>query len=310
MINASNIWQFSASSKTQLERCLAAAQYDNQNKWIQKFKILQPVTDETTRAQVDTQSIELMEVNEIPDSPETENAVATNAVEQQQMDFFEEVVDADPLAHFDKIVEMCLRDKSVYNLLISNLSPVSLQKLCNHIFSTKDVKKEFLESFYKYFLPVYFKKEHTWFSLDILVKAKECHGEQFGNLLLILLNEKDFPSNILQEFVSTLDLKEQNSFITSIADYDISNEMFLHNLYTIFITYKECHKDENIQNYILKKLTQLSDVCSTDKNYGRFLLTYIQNSKCTSNLVVLEKLVEAHRSAFKRPCINALSQIK
>lgn len=311
------LWQFSESNQPLLRKCLEAATFDGNNQWVQKFGCrtdnfqqnnagldTNPVIISDGENPNNNSAIECMEIDESP-------VFIPVKVKMEKEDFWREILELDPVDEFELIVEKCLKNTNLYIFLAEESPIVFIEKLCKHICETKDINSEFLENFYNIFFPVLLKREEKRESIDLLVKAKY-HPIFFKKLLIIIVKDIALPEKFLHDFVSLFNETEKTEFITLLTQKDISKEVFIHHLSTIHLCYKNCKKNNEIQNYILSKLVEISEECVSEKIYGRFLLNFLQCHKdfCTNILSTVEKIVETHKSAFKKPCLNVLSEIK
>ncbi|XP_045783222.1 uncharacterized protein LOC123879514 [Maniola jurtina] len=314
-----SLWQFLESSQPLLKRCMELATVESNNKWIQKFGNKSEhfgkdeVSDTNTvnhqndindeAIPITNDPIEAMDIDEKP----IFNPVR---VKLERDDISREILDLEPITHFDYILEKCLENPNLYQILAEELPLNSIEKLFKHIYDTKNVNSTFLENFYTIFFPAFLKREPTRLSLDLLIKGK-CYPLFHKHLLLIIFKDTELPSNILHDFVSTLNMNEQTEFLITLSHSDVPKEAFLYHLVTIHTAYKNSLKNNELQNYILAKLGHISENCATDKNYGRFLLNFLQSHKdYRTNITEIESIVETHRSAFKKPCLNILNEIK
>ncbi|XP_034838881.1 uncharacterized protein [Maniola hyperantus] len=313
------LWQFSESAQPLLKRCIELATVDSNNKWIQKFGNKSEHFDKDEVSDTNAANHPNNTCNgaiPITNCPKEATEIFENPifvpvrVKLERDDFSREILDLEPITHFDYIVEKCLENENLYVILADELPLISIEKLCRHIYDTKNVDSTFLENFYTVFIPAFLKREPTRLSLDLLIKGK-CYPVFHKHLLVIIFKDIELPSNILHDFVSTLNMNEQTEFLITLSHSDVPNEAFLHHLVTIHTAYKNSLKNNELQNYILAKLSQISENCATDKNYGRFLLNFLQSHKdYKTNITKIESIVATHRSAFKKPCFNVLNEIK
>lgn len=302
------LWKFSESSQPLLKRCLeASSTIDPDNIWVQKFghllqkRNLGKNENESERKEIKTPS------------PTKVDSKATVIVEKEDVpeELFQDIVESDPVSRFDFIVENCLNDSNLYKKLAKQLPVISIEKLCNHIFQTENVQSKFLKDFYKIFLPEFLKREHSISSIDMLLKAKKYKSEYFNYFLELLIKDTDLPSQVFQQYITIIDKHNQIELMKNIVLYDLSNDVFIHHLHSIYLLYKNCPKTEHLQKHIFLKLSNASQQCASDTNYGRLLLNFIQNQKnFTSNFAAIEKVINKHRSPFKKPCLNAFNDLK
>ncbi|XP_046976109.1 uncharacterized protein LOC124542206 [Vanessa cardui] len=301
-----SLWQFSEASLPLLKRCIEASKPDLNNKWIKRFGTFNQLDMKNTVKENDNITIPLSEHT---------NSVDKETLIQEKVeiseDIWQEMSDIDPISQFDYLVENCLKHSALYALLAENLPLTSVEKLCNHIFETNIINLTFLQKFYTLFLPVYLKREYTRTSLDILIKAEKYNSDMFKYLLELIIKDIDLPGQIIQQYISTIDSKCQLELMKNIISFNLSNEVFVHHIYSIHVLYKNCEKTDFIQQFILTKLANISQLCVNDKNYGRLLLTYLQaKKKYSTNYTVIQKIIDLHRSTFKKPCLNAFNELQ
>lgn len=302
------LWKFSESSQPLLKRCLeASSTIDADNIWVQKFghllqnRNLVKNANESERKEIKAPS------------PTRVDSKATVIIEKEDVpeELLQDILESDPVSRFDFIVENCLNNSRLYNKLAKQLPLTSIEKLCDHIFQTENVESKFLGNFYKIFLPEYLKREHSISSIDMLLKANKYNSEYFNNFLELLIKDTELPSQVFQQFISIIDKNNQIELMENIVLYDLSNDVFIHHLHSIYLLYKNCQKTEYLQKHILLKLSNASHQCASDTNYGRLLLNFLQTQKnFTSNFDAIEKIINKHRSPFKKPCINAFNDLK
>ncbi|CAH0730857.1 unnamed protein product, partial [Brenthis ino] len=307
------LWQFCESSQPLLQRCIEAANRNSNinNKWLEHFG---------TKTITNIDNVEKMIVDEETEmntpEPSVNHEKLSNTMSREKnlrevsKDIFtQELADLDPINNFDDIMEKCLQNTETYTFLAKNLPFTAIEKLCNHIFNLDNIDLIFLEHFYKLFLLELFKRDNTHLCLDLLIKAKK-YIKIFDEFLYIFVNDPEIPKHLLLEYVSTLNSTEKSELLKNICQ-TISQDVFLHHMHTIHTMYKESENSEEVQKCIFKNLKKISPFCLNDKNFGKFLLNFLQMQKnYPINCLVLDKIVESHSSVFKKPCVNALNEIK
>ncbi|XP_047542911.1 uncharacterized protein LOC125075258 [Vanessa atalanta] len=303
-----SLWQFSESSLPLLKRCIEASKLDLNNKWIKRFGSYNHLDMKNVVNENDNKAIPIPS----PENTNTDNKeTLIQDKDEISDDIWREIIDIDPISQFDYLVENCLKHSALYTMLAEKLSLTSVEKLCNHIFETNVLNLTFLQKFYTSFLPVYLKREYTRTSLDIIIKAEKYNSDIFKYLLELIIKDTELPGQVIQQYISTIDTKSQLELMKNIILFNLSNEVFMHHLYSIHILYKNCEKTDYIQQFILTKLSNVSQHCVNDKNYGRLLLTYLQaQKKFNKNYTVIQKIIDLHRSPFKKPCMNAFNELQ
>ncbi|XP_050360283.1 uncharacterized protein LOC126780066 [Nymphalis io] len=304
-----SLWQFSESSLPLLRRCIEASKLDQNNKWVQRFGSFNHEKEAENVKESDNNAAISIPVLEHTNS----HSLETLILEEVEIsdNIWQEMIDIDPISQFDYLVENCLKHSALYPMLAAKLSLTSVEKLCSHIFKTDIINLTFLEKFYTLFLPVYLKREYTRTSLDIIIKAEKFNSVIFKYLLELMIKDTELSAQVLQQYISTMDIKCQSELMKNIISFNLSNDVFIHHLYSIHILYKNCEKTDSIQNYVLSKLSNASQQCVNDKNYGRLLLTYLQaQKKFSTNYTVVQKIIDLHRSPFKKPCMNAFNELQ
>ncbi|CAB3234748.1 unnamed protein product [Arctia plantaginis] len=300
------IWTFSPDSKPLLEQCLNAAAMlppDNNNKWLLRFG---PKNLDLIKKTDDIDLTEDFPELDITDRP---------AENQENIQKLVEVLidpDFDIVSKFHLIYEKCKEKPKLLTKLAENLPSDIIEKLTYHIFDTTNKSNQFLQYFYEYFVPVYIKKSNSRLCTELLLKANKLHTDCFKILLKVILKDTDIQNTIINDFICTLNVDQQTKLLTDINNIELSGEEFSHNVFNIYTAYKSCNKTENIQNTILSLLKTHSVHCSADKSYGKLLLAYLQQEKIfktNSNYVEIEKIIEIHKSPFKRPCHSVLEEI-
>lgn len=302
----SYIWTFAPENKALLQRCLSAAEPpDESNKWLQKFGPRNlDLINETT---------EIITVN---DSPEVNESVATQENQDEDIsNAVEEFLDPeiDLLAKLDMLVEKCRKTPKLLVKLAENLPISSAEKLLEHILNTEDLDKEFLMLFYKYFLHSYIKRESSRFCTDILFKTFNKYPQYLKIALKLILKDLDIQNNVILDFILNLNANSKTEFLEIVSDIEFTADEFSYNLFNIYRAYESCNKTDSVQNYIFSCLKTHCDSCCSDKNYGKLMLTFLQHEKSLNrnvDYIVLEGLVERHKSPFKRPCLSVLKEIK
>lgn len=306
----SSIYKFCSSSETLLQSCIdKAAPINANNKWVQKFGLKRQNTEETNAIVVETnpQRLQGDDISTMDVNMETEVEDLSVKVDG---DFFE-LLESDPISNFENMVLECVNNQKLLIDVSEKLSINTIEKITNHIFANNNVNYDFLQCFYQSFLPVYLKRDYTWFSLDLLVKSHIKDLKQFDKLIVLLIRSSDVPKKLLEDFFQTLNEECKKTFFLKIIEIDLSLKEFQHNLLLIHTAYKDVETDSKIQNFIYKNIIQYGPNCSTDKTFGRLLLAFIQFQNkigIIKDYEKVERIVENHCTPFKRPCLNCLRE--
>ncbi|PZC72757.1 hypothetical protein B5X24_HaOG210684 [Helicoverpa armigera] len=302
----SYIWTFAPESKALLQSCLnAAGPQDESNKWFQKFG---PQNLDLINKTIDT--IVVNDSPEIDDKPATQENQDEDILNAAQ-EFLDPEIDI--ISKFGDLVENCKKTPKLLEDLAKNLPTATAEKLFKHILDTKDISRDFLTIFYKYFTPHYIRRENSRFCTEILLETYKKYPVHFKLAFKVILKDLEVQNTVVNDFILHLEPKNLTDLLEFISDLQLSSEQFCHNLFTILTAYKTCNKTDIIQNYILSYLKTYPDTCSSDKNFGKLMLAYLQNEKACKNKIdceLLEGIVERHKSPFKRPCLSILKEIK
>lgn len=291
-------WTFSPSSELYLRRCIAAApQPDLDNKWYQKLGVKDsPVLDKNIEkpANVGNNSHE----------------VGKEAPLINYEDFFD-TIESESTVPLEYVMKECNKNPELVTKMAEKLSINKVEQLFKHIFHKKDIENNFLKTFSIHFLPTYFREHTSRLCIDLLVKLNEEYPEIFQELLEILMNDTQLPNQVLKNYIAALNETSVTSFMQNLSSIELTLEGFSHNVLVIYLAYKDCIKNDQIQNYIQKMIVQYSKGSVTDRNFGRLFLTYLQSEKALERNVSIQILecLEAHRSPFKRPCSMLLKEI-
>lgn len=230
---------------------------------------------------------------------------APQALERSLYDIIEE----NPLKCFNYIQTESMRTQVLVPRMARYLSARSIEIICDRIFSKQGINEQFVELFYQYFFDIYFKRFYSWSSLHMLIKASKAYPVHFRSTIKILFKDTGIPNNILLDYVETLDEKNCNDLINFMPEIQLTAAEFNHNLPVIYIVYKKCEKNENVNQYIHSNLELYSEFCAYNKNYGRLLLHFIQNmSGFNVSIRAIKKMIENHFTPFKSPCVTALEK--
>ncbi|CAG4980617.1 unnamed protein product [Parnassius apollo] len=320
----SGIWKFSSFSEPLVQKLLQTAnELENNNKWSQKFKhvnksYLDYYSEQNTnedRLNVNEYKTKRLECNLSPkvltecdigeDTPDLTNI----KIKQNVCD----AIEAEPVVQFDYMVEECTKNPTIVANLAEHLTISATEKIFHTTLTKDNVNIKFISVFFNNFFPIFLKREQSWFALDLLHKSNKIYPEVFRPVLIEIIKDTNIPSKIVQEFVQSSSLEFQKDFISLIMHIEFTSKMFLHHLYTLYLVYKDCTKTEIIQNYFQSKLIENAPSCINEKNYGRLLLLFLQSQKVMGlslNHVMLERVIELHKSPFKRPCLTVLNDIK
>lgn len=312
----SNIWRFSSSSEPLVRKLIETANtLNDNNKWSEKFRHVTEAcrnyfSDENTIAALSDDN-ENLEGPELNITPEIACEIGEELMDTNFDADFCNCIEAEPVTRFDFMMEECLKHPNLINALANHLSVNAIEKIFDTILLRTDVGLEFVSIFIQMFFPIFLKREQSWLALDLLLKTNKAFPESFKPLLIQLMSDVNIPSNILQELLqSSVDL--QKEFLGIILHINFTEEMFKHHLYALYIAYKDCIKTETIQNFMQTKLIENAPRCSDEKNYGRLLLTFLQAQKgltFQTNCITLQRVIEQHKSSFKRPCMTVLNEI-
>lgn len=302
----SHIWTFAPEHQSLLQRCLNAASPPNPcNKWLQTFG---PQNLDLINKTNDT--IIVADSPECVPDPETQENV-DDSVTIDIVQFLDP--DVDILSKIDDLVEKCLKTPKLLIKLAETLPTSTAEKLIEHVISAEALKTDFLQIFYKYFIPAYIKRENSRFCTDILLKTHAKYPQLLKITLKIILKDVEIENNVINDFFTNLNSNELTKLLEFISDVDFSPEQYTHNLFSIYTAYKSCTKTDNIQNYMFTLLKHCNNFSSSDKNYGKLMLAFLQQEKGLKkniDILLLEELVERHKTPFKRPCLSILNEIK
>ncbi|CAF4943161.1 unnamed protein product [Pieris macdunnoughi] len=288
------MYQFSPSSTALLERCIELAKQNEQtNAWKERFLV-------SMDSKVSDNAEETLAVCNLESSEEMEIIVNPTYTDDKYRE-----IEADPILNINILFEDA-NNGELLTKLAQNIDDTCAEKLFNHMMKNH-INLKYIEIFFKYFLPHYFKRHQSRLCLDVMINAYNVYPAQFHIILKNMVNDET-STNILQEFVSTLSPSKQTDILKIIMASNISSNTFMRHMFSIHACYKNCTGIENIDNFIFVKLKEASGDCVTDKQYGRLLFTYLQNKKDCNN-IHLKKIVEIHRSPFRRPCLNLLNGI-
>ncbi|CAK1547902.1 unnamed protein product [Leptosia nina] len=294
------MYQFTSSSMLILERCIDLAKQRNEtNQWNQKFSLKSSYSNEFINNLDAKEGAQLKELNyaheEIILDPSINN-------EQKYKDIL-----TDPIAYIDVILEEGSLDNILLIFLSENLTDMDVERLSGHILEDR-VNLRFIENFFTYFLPNCFKRENSRLSLDLLIRAFKSYPAKF-HLLLQRTLDTEMDCHIFQEFTSILTPQELSAIMKSFIEFDLSVDVLIRHMFAFVSCYKSCIKDVKINNFVVVKLNEAAEKCTADKQYGRLLLTYLQNKNDNFKLSLLKRIVDNHRSPFKRPCLNMLNEL-
>lgn len=303
-------WTFAPSSEALLKRCLDAAAPENlENKWVKHFKKKRlNLLKSEPKPNNSVDKIKKGDIALLPDAKEdTKPVILYSEIDET---FFESI-ETEPIFHFDFLVEKCVKDHKLFIELAEKLSGNTVEKICNHILSKKEVNEIFLEQFYTSFFPAYLEQEYSLVSLDLLVRAEKSNPSLFKKLLKLLFKNIEIPSKLFQDFFETLNEHKKSEFTSSLLEIDLSPKEFNHHLFTIYIAYKDSKKTDRINNFIFTNLLRNCEDCVSNKNYGKLILVFLQVMKDNprNDIKKLEKVLEMHRSPFKKPCLNIFNEI-
>lgn len=308
------VWQFCESSKPILQRCIDAAfkSNKNSNKWLKHFTSLKKepevINDNIDKMAVDEEIPIPIQNSSVNQEIRQENK-GKSTEESSEFISRAELNDLDPVNGFEEIMGKCLENTKTFKFMAKNLPFSSIEKLCNHIFNIENLNLTFIDYFYNIFVPELLKRDNTRLSLDFLVKAKK-YKENFNKLLFIIVNDIEIPKHVLTEYITTLSGEEKLDLLKYMSQ-NVNKDVFLYHLNAIHSLYKDCEITEDIQRFILCNFKQIHQLCLNDKVFGKFLLNFVHiQKKHTINCVELTKIVESHSSVFKKPCMNALNDIK
>uniref|UniRef100_A0A2H1VDU1 SFRICE_030899 n=1 Tax=Spodoptera frugiperda TaxID=7108 RepID=A0A2H1VDU1_SPOFR len=280
-------------------RCLnAASPPDPNNKWLQTFG---PQNLELINKTNDTIIVtDSPECALVPETQENVDVNLTNDIEQ----FLDP--DVDILSKIDDLVEKCLKTPKILVKLAETLPTSTAEKLIEHIISVEELKTDFLQIFYKFFIPAYIKRENSRFCTDILLKTHAKYPQLLKITLKIILKDVEIENNVINDFFTNLNSDELTKLLEFISDVDFSPEQYTHNLFSIYTAYKSCTKTDNIQNYMFTLLKHCNNFSSSDKNYGKLMLAFLQEEKGLKkniDILLLEELCYATlRCAMLRCC--------
>lgn len=315
----SDNWTFSPSSMPYLQRCIAVAPPPDPNsKWIQKFgkKVTQieSVTNENATIDKNLSNTQIESVtNETATVDKNEgNLLNTEKYAAITYEDFFDTIESESTLPVEYIMEECTKYPGLIPKMAEKLSSNTVELLFKHIYSMKDVETMFLCTFISTFLRTFIKVQYSRLCIDLLVKLNEQYPQIFKELLQTLVNDTEIPNEVLDNYIAVLNEESITSFIKTFSTIDISSEVFTQNVSMLYTAYKNCIKNDFIQNYIQKVLVQHSKPCASDRNYGRLFLTFLQSEKAMGrkgDIQILEKCLDAHRSVFRRPCLLLLKQI-
>ncbi|XP_061727338.1 uncharacterized protein LOC133532604 [Cydia pomonella] len=299
-------WRFCPATQTvvkNLKTRLTPEEREKRNKWLAEFK-----EECKTDFGMSLYSLLVTSANN-RDKREAAEAEAENTKQVNPTEAFCESVEAEPVARFDYMLEEGTKNNMLFKILAERLSSHAVERICKHMFESKNLKMLELDSFFCNFFPIYLKRAYSWFSLDIMVKANKAYPLSFRSLMLILLQDLEISNTMINDFVLTLDEAGKYEFMSIVMELELSTEEFIHNLISITSAYKGAEKTDRLQHYIYNSLIQYSTHCLSDWNYGRLLLAYlhsISHGQCSFDIRMMERLIEMHRSPFKRPCMAVL----
>nr|XP_053622745.1 uncharacterized protein LOC128682188 [Plodia interpunctella] len=305
-----SIWTFSSSSEEKAERCIAAAQPpDETNKWIQRFGLKNCYRPNITSNNLNQNKTIISNVQTIDeDSDVSEN----DDLNVEHFNELLESIQSEPVSKFPLLVTETLLDHRLLRHLAEKLNSNTAEKIINHIYENKDLNTEFVERIHQYFIPVLLHKEHGWFTLDMVLKSFRIYPKCFDILLKIILKDVQISNQVLQDLFENFNEKETYDVLLILMELELTTQEFLHNILGIYIAYKHCKKTVETQNWVYKQILQHGNGCANDKNYGKLLLAFLQTEKETQTLKnygSIEKILEVHRSPFKRPCMNLLQEL-
>lgn len=310
----SDIWTFSASSQQQLLRCIKSAKPPNENnKWLIRFgrrnidsnfardrsNLVEEITIDLSAPDVDN-PLPAEEPDKVASSPENYEEIL-------------EVIEQEPVLKFQYLVEESMKNSNLLVKLARSLSLASIEKISRHIFDSIYKNSLFIQQFHELFIPELLKRELNWLSLDVVVRSHQVYPESFKILLNIIVKDTQISNKVLQDLVASFSEKEMTKLMSDISEIELTTEQFLHNIFSIYMIYKDCEKATHIQNYINSITSQNYHHCISDKNFGRLLLSFLQAQKqlkCHLDFVNMERIIESHRSPFKRPCAMVLNELK
>lgn len=299
----SHIWTFSPSSEPLLQRCIEAALLqETDNEWTQHFGRTNFTTKPDPPAE---KTISTAEIIEIPPSQAEEKKPQVSVTYE---DFFSSIENE---IRLDYITKECSINPDLLSIMAQKLSINIVEKLFNQVFASKDIENRFLIDLFHKFLPQHIKFQNSRLCIDLLTKINEKYPEMFQTLLRILLEDVEIPNQVLNNYIATLDEQKVTIFMENLTTIELSSGSFTHNILTIYTAYKNCKHTEKIQSYIKTNLLQHSKSCTSDRNYGRLFLAYLQTEKLLEHEISknLEDCLEIHHSPFKRPCTMLIKEL-
>ncbi|CAG9790666.1 unnamed protein product [Diatraea saccharalis] len=312
----SEIWNFSPSLQFEVELCLSTVSNNENNKWLKafghcKFNLVHPPRP----AEHNNSEIEGRNASTIIVSAEKDHAVVDNAkttiTDNETIEKICECLHTDLSSRYNFMIEECLKNPNLLVKLACHLNINTVEKICKFVFESNNVNKDFLVLFFKVFLPAYIKRGYSCHTLDLLLCGSKFSLE-FDIFIRKILKDCNIPNNFLQDYVKMLNGEQQSRYLLLLANLDLSSEQFVHNLFSIYLAYKDCVKSDKIQCLIQSLLYEYSNNCISDKNYGRLLLSFLQTVKsCKGNFnrEYVEKIITLHRSPFKRPCLTIFNEL-
>ncbi|XP_072946994.1 uncharacterized protein [Epargyreus clarus] len=305
-------YQFSVSSLPLLEDCIKAAKQPGKEWMVLMKKNTEHLEKYILKHNIKEECITQQESNSSTETIRYELNETDNEMEDISRQASDEVIEniranLELKGNPDYLMEQCVDYDNVLQILAGKLSPACVETICNELFISRP---SYIEKFYVEFLSVYLKRDNN--TLELLIKARKAHSKAFISLIVALLSS-DTPVSVLDNFFTTIDNTELSQILQALSKTQITPEAFIQHLNSICYLYKNSPKTAEIQHFIRNCLLLSAKECCKDKNYGRFLLTYLQTLKeCNAqiNKYELEQLVNTHETPFARRCLNILSNYK
>ncbi|CAG9790667.1 unnamed protein product [Diatraea saccharalis] len=209
----------------------------------------------------------------------------------------------DLIMYIDHFMQECYLHPYQVTLLAQILSPAAVERMCRQIFSVKSLRTEFVEAFYTVFIPNYIKRFYSWSIIDLLKRANVAYPGPFKKLVQNLMQNTEVHEDILKDYVINISAKDKNNVMTSVAGLRLTAHQFMRQLKTINILFKGSDKSTVICEFVVEHLQEYSCFCYKNKDFGRLLLTYLQNFSCYPiDHETVRKMIDGHCTEFKSPC--------
>lgn len=226
---------------------------------------------------------------------------------------YNEVIATTLPKRFAEIVKECDKDAYLLPILVSFIEMENSLKLIRYSLLQEKLPPQYSLVVYTKILSYMSERVTPKNSLDLLKAAFMWSSDLFLRHTIPAMLLDDICEEPLLNFVKNLGKNNKNKVMVSVAKYPLNTDRFMKHLQTVYELYRDCEKTMQIQEYIRESLLLFSDLCCSDKTYGRLLLSYLQSAGKDGFIIdfcVLKVLVKNHQTIFKKACEAALRSYK